>query len=331
MIRTCWIWFACACLVRFAAAAGVSRMAEIELVGPLANVVIEARGGGETRIEGELQAGETRLVVVPIAFQELSSATPTIRFDDDPNPLKPRGSARFVAWRASASPLSELSPGLRARARPALAATPIEISRAASLVLLAAAIGVLYLRKKPAVALAVALVAALTTLPLVRAPVRALEATVTLVDGDVNETRWRRIDAALDQLTLADPNPNFELACDPPDARLAWRTALDVQIPARVLAHGARLFATRVVAVEEGVLTRESNHYAAFDEIWLREEGEWRRGGPWNFGAPLPRAGEPRDPPAWLASSLPQGISILVARVSPGPGRPPSFVRVSGF
>lgn len=330
MKRALVLFLACVALLRCAGALTGSRFAEIEFAGPLANAVISTRGG-ETRVEGELRVGETRVMLVPVATQELSTEAPAIRFDEEPDPLRARGTARFLGWREPTSALSNLSPGLRARARPALAETPLEISSAAPLVLLAAAIGVLYLRKKPRFAVAIAIVAALATRALVHAPVRDVEASVSLVDGDANETRWRSVDAAVSELAFANLVADFELASEPADLRLSWRGSFAAGSEWRVAAVGARIFASRILEFEEGLLTRAANRYAAFDEVWLREAGEWHGHGAWEFGAELPTAREARVPPAWLAANLPQGVTLLVARVRGGMGRPQAWVRVSGI
>jgi hypothetical protein len=80
--------------------------------------------------------------------------------------------------------------------------------------------------------------------------VRDLEASVTLVDGAVDAGVWRRIDAALDLLTLA-PDADVALECDPAGAHVTWYLALDRSQPARVRASGTRLFALRALEVGE--------------------------------------------------------------------------------
>lgn len=331
MKRALRLFLALVLLAGGACAFDLARFAEIELVGPLANVVIQAAGGGRTRVEGTLASGETRVVVVPIAQPDGSTIAPVITFDADPDPSRAIGAARFVRWRDKTATLASLSAGLRARARPALAETAVVISRAAPLVLLAAAIVVVFTRRRPFVTIAVALVAAAASYPLVTAPVRDLEASVTLLDGDVRATSWRRVSGALDELTLAGGDTEFVLESDPVDATVTWFVSLDRSHSARVRANGTRLFATRAVAMNENVLSRARNGYAAFDAVWLREAGQWKHFGPWEFGAPLPAPQGDGAPPGWLASALPQGIPILIARERSASARSATWVRVSGL
>jgi hypothetical protein len=318
-------------LASSAAAFDHARVAEIELKGPLSNVVLQAAGGGRTRIEGALAAGETRVLAVPIAQPDGASSAPTITFDVEPDPARASGAARFLRWREKSGAFTRLSPGLRARARPALAETVVEVSRAAPLVLLVAAIVVVSTRRRPLVALAVALGASGALIPLVRAPARDLEASVTLVDGDAAAGVWRRVDAALDALALPSDELEFTLDVDPAHASVVWHVALDRTEPLRARSPRARLFVTRGIEVADGLLSRARNGYAAFDDAWFREDGVWKHVGPWPLGAPLPAPAAESAPPAWLASSLPQGVTILVARERGDSARAARFVRVSGL
>ncbi len=331
MKRALLVLVALVLVARGVTALELARFAEIELVGPLANVVLEARGGGRTHIEGALGAGETRLVAVPLSVPDRSTAAPTIKFDEDPDPSRPRGSARFVGWRKDPAPLEGLSPGLKARARPALLETPLGVSRAAPFVLLLSVIVVLFLRRRPFVALAAALLAAAALASLVTSPVREAGAAVTLVDGHVDETNWRQIDAALDRIVVAPEAGAFELATDPAQSMVTWEAPLDPTRPLSARAPRARLFATRVVEVSSGSLSRAANRLAAFDEAWLREDGAWKHFGAWDFGAPLPAPLDTALPPGWLASALPQGISILLARERPSAARSSTWIRVAGL
>lgn len=308
-----------------------ARLAEIELKGPLQNVVVHAAGGGRTRIEGDLAAGETRVLTVPIAQPDGTSSAPAITFDAELDPARANGSARFVRWRERAGALSKLGPGVRARARPALAETVVAISSAAPLVLLGAAIVVVSVRRRPWIALGVALAAAAALFPLVKAPARDLEASVTLVDGDAQAAVWRRVDAAFDTLALPAEDLDLALETDPAGVAVEWHVPLDRTQPVRVRSPRTRLFALRGIEVGDGVLGRARNGYAAFDDAWLREDGVWKHVGPWDLGAPLPVLGTEGMPPAWLASGLPQGVPVLVARERGGSSRSATFVRVSGL
>lgn len=309
-----------------------AHFADVELVGPVANVVLEVAHQGRTRILGDLAAGETRHVSVPIALvSDATKSAPSVSFDEGSAEQGVTGRARFLAWRGGASPLEVVPSSLRARARPALLETNASVSRAAPLVLVVAACLVLALRRRPLVALVVALAAALVLFPLVAQPERDANSAVTLFDGDLETSVWRRVDAAFDVLLVPQGIDEFELWTEPAAVPVTWTTPLDPKEPWRAEAHGARLFLASVFNGGEGRVTRAKNALVPFDQVWLRDEGEWSAHGAWGTGGPLPGASDPSSPPGWLASNLPQGVTFLIARETAGGPRARRFVRQSGL
>jgi len=333
---------------------------DVEIRGPVDGVVLDVGAAGATRIEGALSSGETRRLSVPVPLaSESVRVEPRVRIEGAAGDLEGRGGARFVAWRGGPPPLANTSPGLRARARPAIAPATVVVSRAAVLVLVAAFLSVFAVRRRPAWAIAIAALACAATVPLVRAPARDAESTVTVLDGDASRDTWRRVDAACDEITVPDGVEAFELATDPPAAPVTWIVSVDPAGAWRARASGARLFLASEFPAGEERITRAHNHHAELDATWVREDGQWRPHGAWRVDAPLPApiedagstgGGTPttsgtsggdraRDgaepptgmPPGWLLGALPQGGGFLVARERARPGRPPTWIRLGDF
>lgn len=329
---------------------------DVEIRGPVNGVVLDVGAAGATRIEGALSSGETRRLSVPVPLaSESVRVEPRVRLEGAAGDLEGRGGARFVAWRGGPPALANTSPGLRARARPAIAPATVAVSRAAVLVLVAAFVSVFAVRRRPAWALAVAALACVATIPLVRAPARDAEATVSVLDGDVSRDTWRRVDAACDEITVPEGVDAFELSTDPPAAPVTWIVSMDPGGAWRARASGARLFLASEFPAGEERITRTHNHHAEFDATWVREDGQWRPHGSWRVDVPLPSPIEvaaptgggaappagtqdgdgaaPRTgmPPGWLLGALPQGGGFLVARERARPGRPPTWIRLGDF
>ncbi|MBL8860351.1 MAG: hypothetical protein JNL28_17710 [Planctomycetes bacterium] len=327
-VVTLCVWTLCAVAV---AAQNRARFADVELVGPVRGVVLTIPGGGETRIEGELERGETRVVSVPVPAQASTNAPPLVSFDEPLALDETPGRARFLGWRGGLSPLADLSPGLRARARPALEETPLAISSAALVVLLTALVVTLALKRRPWLALVAGVVASAALYPLVAKPAEVGAARVTLIDGDTAQDSWRRIDAARDEIVVPRDVHEFELWTEPADALVTWFAPLANENEWRARARGARLFLASRCAGAGLTLARTGNGYAPLDSVWLREEGEWRASSAWELDAPLPQGRPAGAPPGWLASHLPQGVPILIARECGGPARTARWIRLSGL
>jgi hypothetical protein len=327
-------------------------LAEVDIEGPLSEVVLDLGTAGSTRIVGELVAGESRRILVPLAPRsDADRITPTIRIRPEPMglapDLEPRGRARFLGWQNRASPLDALSIGLRERPRPAVAESSASLSRATPFALLAAAIVVLALRRRPVLALASSVVASAALVLVVHRPDAEASTAVVLVDGDVDSDRWRRVDAAFARIEVPADVGAFELWVEPAGAPVFWRVPLDWSwggssggsssgtggtARAEVASPGARLFLVSTLPGGAALFSRERNQDAALDRAWLREEGTWTWRGPWPLSAALtaalPRAGPDTAPPSWLASGLPQGVAVLVGRVA-GSGN--TWMRIAGL
>lgn len=306
-------------------------LAEVEIEGPIADIVLDMGASGETRLVGALVAGETRRLSVPLpARAESERFTPAIRSA----PLadvhaEAQGAVRFVRWlEPPASDVERLPPGLRARARPPVARSAAAPSTAALLALAALGLTALGLAERARIALLVAVpgAAALWWFE----PVRSSEsaAHVILVEGDSTSPTWLEVEAACDRLEIVPPIGAAQIEVWPQGARLVWRVPLEGGNAFQVFGREVQIY--RLSAFEPGDrhVDRRRNHWAAMAETWVREAGEWRAHGSWPLDLALPPALDDGGknggdaPPGWLASGLPQGPTILVARMSPGGGVP---------
>ncbi len=333
-LRACaWVVLALFASAAISSAQNRARLAEVELVGPVSGVVLDVGRAGSTRIEGSLSAGETRRLTVPVPVDsDALHAEPLVRFDEPALDVGARGRVRFAGWSKTPSPLERLAAGLRARSSPALSEARVHVSRAAPIVLVAALVIALALRRRAGLALVAALAAAAVSNPLVSAPARESDAAVTVLDGDADDEAWRRIDAAIGEITVPDEVDAFELVCDPAGAPVTWLVSLDRPSGWSARSSGTRLFVESVFAAGEARLTRGRNALAAFEQTWLRDEGAWTARGAWPIDASMPptsSSAPSSSPPGWLASNLPQGVAVVIAREVSAPRKPTVWVRVS--
>lgn len=328
MIRACAALLLVLLLAGAVFAEPTTRIGTVQLTGPISLVELSLEDGARARILGELVRGETRTLFVPLTSAGAFPEAPRIDYPMPLDPATPAGSARFLGWRPATEALDPLPPGLRARARPALGDPTPAVPRASVFVLLVAALLVVFLRARVLLALAVAFGACVALFVLVRAPGAGSERRVTLIDGALDATWWRRVDAAWHEIEVLDAHGAFELATDPPAARVSWEVRLEPDAPWRARAPGTRLFVTRAQDTLAGRFTRERNGVVDLDPVWTREAGEWSRLEPWRAGAPLSVRRGPESPPGWLAQGLPQGVSMLVARDAVLPS---TWLRVAGL
>jgi hypothetical protein len=300
-------------------------LAEVALEGPLGGVVLDMGASGETRLVGALVAGETRRIVVPLPARTANERfTPSIHVA----PLADwtaaeQGAARFVRWlEPEGASIEDLPPGLRARARPPVARDVVRPSVAALLALAALGAATVGLAERGRTALFAALAtlvgtAAITWLE----PVRAsdFEAHVILVEADSQSAAWLEVEAAPDRLDVVPPIDALSIEVWPPGARLVWRVPLGSEPVLDVSGHAVRLYRLSVFDPGEERIDPRQNRFAPISQAWVREAGEWRSHGAWPLGEPLPAplAREADGPPGWLASGLPQGPAILIARIDP--------------
>lgn len=302
--------------------------ADVEIHGPASTVVLDAGAAGVTRITGALRAGETRRISVPVPLaHEGARSAPLVRLEGAEGDLAGDGHARFLGWRGGVSPLADLAPGVRARPLPAVSALEVAVSRAVPLVLLAAFLVVLTARRRPALAVAVAVLAAACTWPLVRPAAREHDPRVVVLDGEAGAAAWRRVDAAVDSIAVPEDVDEFELRTDPPSAAVTWTVPLASDAPWSARATGARLFVLSATTWAEDAWTPVRNGVFDLEAAWSRTDGAWAARGPVAFGAPLPPplegAQTPSMPPGWLVAGLPQGVEVRLGRLAAGtPDRP---------
>lgn len=303
--------------------------AELECRGPLARVVVDCGGAGRATIEGELVAGESRRLTVFLpARSEHERGSPRLDVDASGDPLE-RGSVRFVRWLERDPGTTSLPPALRARTRPPVeesAATARPLAIAAVVVASALALA-LASRRRPAAALAAGIAGgALAAFAGARAdPPSPLR--VEVEDALVGARERRSVVAAAGAIELPFGQP-FELFVEPRDVPL--HLVHDFARP-RVLAEapGRTLWVER--AFEGDAPAERANPFGDLEQSWWREDGSWTFRGAWSASASLPAARSGPPAPGWLASSLPQGPSVLVGRrrSATGPGAA-AFVRVVG-
>jgi hypothetical protein len=297
---------------------GRIRQAEVELRGPLAALEVELPGQASTRLELGLAPGELRTVSVPV-FAGVDGAELVLR-----ELPEQEGSARWVGWtREGEAELAEhwraLPSGLRTR--PAVARgdgvagrepQPAALVFSAALLVLALA-----LRRRPALACAVG-VGGGVALVLWLASAAATTRELRVLEGE-GDGPWLAWDSGFDSLVIPAALP-LQVEVEPRSASVQAFGALSAAGVGELtlVARGALL--RRASAVDPGPrrVSASVNGWGAFEEVWLRSgDGRWTAHGPWEAGAALP-AGRPGDPPGALNPALPQGVTVLVARLAPG-------------
>ena len=303
--------------------------AELVVEGPLEEIVIEHAGGGETRVRGNLRAGERRSLDVPLVVNAplWRETLPTIEL---PEPqlfgAGPSASAKLTGF-VEPQPLAKLEalpPGLLARPLP----PPIEGERplrASTILALALAfVATIFLRRKGILALSVGVVGAIGMAYLVRDAQDEPSAVRTVLEGDLNLRRFQEVSVARDEL----PMPFDGLWTDPPGVPMTFELNLEGEGFAR--AAGARLIGRRVAAAPER-FDLEHNGLGSLEMVWTRTDRSfwalqafWPEGSPFVQGTAAP--GTPLAPPGWLAGVMPPGEGLLVGRLESG-----SWVRLTGL
>ena len=285
-----------------------ARLGEVELVGPLSDVVLDLGPAGETRLEGALFPGELRRVTVPLPARDRATPpAPLVRWQAVDDPSGRGGSARFLGWREpETDPYAAVAPGLRVRPRPPAERTASRAPAGLALALAAALAAGLGWRRRPALAAAAALAGVALVAALAPRPAGPARWRLALLEGDLASERWLAIEAAVDRLAVA------------PEAG-------DLRVEAR----GARIWRVRTTTPGERVARAAGNALGEdLAEAWVRDGGAWTARGTWAAGEPLPAPRPGPDPPGWLASGLPHGTGVLLGRLA---GSSPSWVRISGF
>jgi len=301
------------------------RIGEVEVVGPVRDLVISLGQSGETRLEGVLLAGERVRLRVPLAARGEGEpvVVPRLTWPAE-DPGEPGGSARFLGWSAEGSPLDRLPPGIRSRPRPPVGPPSTSLPPAALALLPACFLLAVYARERRAVSLLVSLAGAALVLALSRArdPASAGATVIELARGSdlALEVRASFAAASVDEALL----PSTALEVEPEGARVVWTGSFHPGVAWRARSPGCAMYLLQ--AHDAG----EKRFPLA--EAWVRDEGEWTSRGAWSMESPLPppRPGPP--PPGWLSSGLPQGVSVLLGRIETGVGgRGEAWIRYTGI
>ncbi|HEV8114235.1 MAG TPA: hypothetical protein VGR31_15800 [Planctomycetota bacterium] len=325
---------ALASLVALALQGNLARLGDVEITGPVRDLVLSLGSSGESRLQGELLRGEQVHLAVPLALGDpVAAIAPEIRWEGADDASAERGRARFLGWREdrAAQAIEELPPGLRARSRPALVAPEIRLPRAALAFLPACLVAGLALRRRALASVAVALVGSGVLLGLgwpkdVRR-VRAISVLETEADGPLAlsvTATWERATARAAELE----DTLVRVARD--GARIVWTGSFARDGAWTASAPASAVLVLRRFEPGEARFHRDRNGSRPLAETWLREDGEWTARGAWPTGAALPPARPGPPPPGWIAADLPQGVTVLLGRTE-GPENAEVWIRETGF
>jgi len=330
---------------------------ELELVGPLQDVVLDAGEEGRTRVVGPLREGERRRTALPVplivpgGLAALDSVDPALALELE---VRGAGSAELLGWSEAqpAAGLADLPLGLIARPRPPVPRGPRErVAPPPSLLLACGAVSLaaLLVRRRAARA-ALALFGGLACYALALGARAESDSARVVLEGDLAVPdpggAWVLVAAAAGDLRFPHGIDGtgwtegawFDaLEVGPRGARLEYELPLAPGPPAG----GPRAFVVGTgtgdglhglsrVRFAELPLLRTENRSLDLTAGWSRSgSGPWRAHGPWPAGRPLPAAlpdGVGAAPPGWLVAGLPQGAEVFCGRRLDG-----VWVRLSGF
>lgn len=305
-----------------------ARVGEVEVVGPVHELVISLGQSGETRLEGGLLAGERVRLRMPLAARGEGDPEVVPRMSwlaEDPG--APGGSARFLGWSvdgAEESPLDRLPPGILSRPRPPVGPPSTSLPLAALALLPACFLLAVLARERRAASILVSLAGAALVLALSRARDSA-SAGATVLELAEGSDLALEIRASFSTASLeAAELPFSALEVEPEGARVVWTGSFEPGTPWRVRSPGCTLYVLR--AHDAG------DHRFPLAETWIREDGEWTARGAWSMGSPVPSPRPGPPPPGWLSSGLPQGVSVLLGRLETGARGPgEAWIRFTGF
>ncbi len=318
------------------------QLVRVQLVGPLRELSIEAH----TRVQCELQAGESGEFVLPVLFDSADGPPrePRLSFAQDEPGL---GRARFVAFETTPAGESAWPPGLLLRPFPELAVTPVALGPAGWALLAAATLCVLACRRVGwAMALAVLSGALLWVW---NWPREEAWQRLRVYEGTFGSELWIQRELGVVQLEVrgwADSAGGLKLDIEPAAARAQLSTGLSYSAPLHIETPGWRASQIRVQRLRVGELpalrpetsTEPSTGPStgpwtgpALARVWRRLEGAWSYHGAWKRGQALPAAvAGPTGsgwlpPPGGLVQGLPQGVEVLVGELADDPG---TWIRV---
>jgi len=330
---------AIALLVLLPAGANRGALAEIVVAGPADAVVVELGRFGSTHIEGPWLEGERTTLRIPLPASGELGIEPSVSIVPDG-----AGSASFRGWIEGGGLSEDLPRALLARSLPPLprpdntGAGAVELLVLAGAFLLAAA-----LRRRTWVVVVIGIVAVggVICAGIVFGPrprCGTFPAPTRVFEGQARAGgRWLQVDVGLGAL-IVSPSTGFELTCAPEGILLRWIAFADpgrswavASFPRNV---GARLACRREFVHEAP--TRAENRWGELRDVWVRSPGgAWSWHGTWPAGEALgPEVPSDGAPIGWLASGLPQGVSVLLAEGgSPGAGLPGArvYLRLVGL
>jgi hypothetical protein len=320
--------FALAALVLACAARGENRLwyVDLELRGACEAVRLDCGADGETRLAGPFSPGEDRRFTLPVPVRSPLGAQGLAAVPLPRAQALPAGAAaevRVLGWSVEqpAGVLEREARLLLARQRPPSAGHAARAGWVELALVLAAGGFLLALRRRLVPALVLALGVSGLAFGLTRARAGGSEA-VELVDWEAGAASALGVHAAAERLAL----PRAGLEVTPEGCRIEFELSRDGRSGT---ASATRAALAALELVPPPPLSPGQNGSAALAEAWTRTaRGDWRAHGPWPSGAPLPvPATDPRsDPPGWLASGLPPGRGVLLARTEAG-----AWLRCLGF
>ncbi len=137
-----------------------------------------------------------------------------------------------------------------------------------------------------------------------------------MLEGQDGGAAWVEVRGAWESLTLPAEASPLVLASDPEAAPISIETSLAQAGALALHARGAALYAGRVCDPGPGRISEDGQDCADFEAVWWRAEGEWSARGAWKRGQRLPPAAVLTPAPGWLATGLPQGPRVCLARSS---------------
>jgi hypothetical protein len=296
---------------------------ELELSGACEELRLECGSDGATHLLGPFPGAGERRVLAPLPLRSPLGAAglgalPLPRVVALPSGSTASVRALALVAHAPAERLERLAGSLLARPRPPSSPRLARAARGELALVLVAGGFLLGARRRPWLALALGLAAALAAGALARGRTASAE-PVRLLDWEAGGELALAVTAAAGELPL--PRERLEV--------LPEGAALEIEALAagggRVRAPGARLFGLEGVPLPP--LSAAANGGEDLAAVWTRDErGAWRARGAWRGGEPLPEAGAGGDPPGWLASALPPGRTVLLARSASG-----AWLRCLGF
>ncbi|MFT7670380.1 MAG: hypothetical protein ACI8X5_003088 [Planctomycetota bacterium] len=304
---------------------------EVELEGSSSSTMLSA-GFESTELSLDLAARQTRRVPAPFVSRaglgELWNA-PSIA-----GAQRAKGVALLPGTVEPPPDWERLPPSLQRRGLPRPPRIPPTAGTTNLYWMVAALLLVLSLRRRAWIALALGTA---TGLALLQAPAPVTSRSlIRVLEGDGESGRWLQVRGSRERLDLAEPSTGW-LHCLPREVEFHLElTQRGQEIGWAICASGSRIyFMNEVLAPHRP--TRVSADGLTFDEVWLREaSGAWSARGPWKGDQALPELVLESDsslsssPPAWLASGLPQGVSVLAGHLM-GTAEEDSWVRLVGF